>query len=70
MATVTMPKFASISAALNACGGDFSGCIYQPIWLAAVHSVTDIVAVALGFAVLNGSSLPFGNCYWVLWYTV
>ena len=51
---IAMPKFASISAALNAgVVGILAAAFYQPIWLAAVHSVTDIVAVALGFAVLK-----------------
>ena len=51
---IAMPKFASISAALNAgVVGILAAAFYQPIWLAAVHSITDIVAVALGFAVLK-----------------
>ncbi|MEJ6474296.1 chromate efflux transporter [Pseudoalteromonas piscicida] len=51
---IAMPRFASISAALNAgVVGILAAAFYQPIWLSAVHSWLDMVAVVLGFVVLK-----------------
>ncbi len=51
---IALPRFASISAALNAgVVGILAAAFYQPIWLSAVHSLLDIIAVVLGFVALK-----------------
>ncbi|WP_440054791.1 chromate efflux transporter [Pseudoalteromonas sp. T1lg65] len=51
---LALPRFASISAALNAAVvGILAAAFYQPIWLSAVASWLDIVAVGCGFIVLK-----------------
>ncbi|RXF02518.1 chromate efflux transporter [Pseudoalteromonas sp. PS5] len=51
---IALPRFASISAALNAgVVGILAAALYQPIWQSAVHSVLDLVAVVAGFIALK-----------------
>ncbi|NOU52926.1 chromate efflux transporter [Pseudoalteromonas sp. JBTF-M23] len=50
----SLPRFASITAALNAAVvGLLGAAFYNPIWQSAIHSVWHIAAVIAGFALLK-----------------
>ncbi len=57
-------KFSGSVVLINAAVvGLLVAAFYQPVWMSAVHSVSDILAVVVGFAILRKYNL---SVFWLL----